>query len=163
MKKIITLLLVLFLTVGISGCNEAGSGGSATVDTGSDDAGSSDSDSSDSDDMADITADDGVDDNADDPVFEQTGTQDESVTITQGEDTETVVVDLGDLVTLEIYSEYLSDVHLYNEDLYVDTTVTRGNTVELVIEANEEGIFMIVDGNSGAELVKFIVAGTSFG
>lgn len=106
-----------------------------------------------------------ADPNANEEPFIQTGTANEEVLLTlSGADPSTVVVDSGELVTLNVYSERLKDTHLYNEDLYVDSVIARGKTVQVTIEANEEGIFELVDANmNNTALLRFIVAGTSFG
>jgi hypothetical protein len=179
MKKIITLLLVLIFVVAIGGCRDAGSSSGAadtgsSADSGVADTGSGDEDmdDSDSDNMDDddlYASDDDEDPNADDPEFEQTGTHDESVTISSVQSVPTVVADLGDLMTLEVFSEYVQDVHMWNEDLGVDSIVSRGNDrdmdssiVVLEIEANEEGFFSVEDKNTGDVVMKIIIAGTSF-
>jgi len=105
-----------------------------------------------------------VDVNANDEAFVQTGEQYEEITITiDGATPSTIVVEKGDLVTLVVYSERLKPTQIYNEDLLVDQNVDRGETVELTIEANEEGIFYFTDKNTGDELFKFMIAGQSFG
>lgn len=101
---------------------------------------------------------------ANEQPFVQTGEQTEEVTITiTGAEPSTIVVDFGDLVTLETYSERLKPTQLYNQDLHLDQTINRGETVDVVIEANEEGIFYLFDKNTNESLVRFMVAGTSFG
>lgn len=106
-----------------------------------------------------------TDPDANEAAFVQTGTAEEDVTLTlTGADPSTVVVDLGELVILTVYSERLIDTRLYNEDLHVDTVMSRGKTAEVTVEANEEGIFELVDANmNNTVLLRFIVAGTSFG
>ncbi len=106
-----------------------------------------------------------ADPDANEEPFVQTGTAEEDVVLTlTGADPSTVVVDLGHLVTLNVYSERLKETRLYNEDLHVDALLARGKTVQVAIEANEEGIFELVDTNmNNTALLRFIVAGTSFG
>ena len=167
-KKIIIAVCLLLFVFAVSGCTKKGSDtdgaglpvpGDTSVDGGTDtDSGST------MDGPSDTGSDTQEDPNADDPVFEQTGTQKEDVIITPILNVPKIVVDLGDLVTLEVYSEYLQEVHLWNEDLHVDATVGRGETVTLTIEANEEDFFSIVDTNqNNMEVMTFVVAGTSFG
>jgi hypothetical protein len=156
MKRIVTCVLVLLFVVAIAGCR---GGSTTTVDTNDDTAVDTGSTAT----VSDKKMDEGGDPNADDPVFEQMHARTESVTITPTASAEMLVVDLGDLVTLTVYSEHLKEVHVWNEDLYVDATVERGREVVLTIEANEEGFFNIVDKNQDdLILVKFVVAGQSF-
>ncbi len=161
MKKIITAVLCLLFVVAIAGCRDRDS----TAQRDSTESGSIATDTSDSIvDTAEVDQEELANSNADDPVFVQTGTADESIIITPVSKAPMVVVDLGELTTLEIYSEYIQDVHLWNEDLYVDRSLSRGDTVMLTIEANEEGFFDIVDKNqNNTEVIRFVVAGTSLG
>ncbi|PIN79763.1 hypothetical protein COV16_02425 [Candidatus Woesearchaeota archaeon CG10_big_fil_rev_8_21_14_0_10_34_8] len=161
MRKIFVLMFVLLLVSAVASCRDNGS--STATDTKDKGTSTSDDEGMDTGNDDNMEVNDDTDPNENDPVFEQTGKHEESVTITKGEKAPTVVVDLGELVTLEVYSEYLKDVHLYNEDLYVDSTISRADTEKLIIEANEEGIFSIIDKDTGDQVIKFIVAGVSFG
>lgn len=101
---------------------------------------------------------------ANEQPFVQTDKETEEVTLTiTGAEPSTIVVDFGDLVTLKIYSERLKPTQLYNEDLHLDQTIKRGETVDVVVETNEEGIFYLFDKNTNESLIRFMVAGTSFG
>ncbi len=97
--------------------------------------------------------------NANEDVFVQTGTQDEDITLGVTEsDPSTIVVNYGDLVTLNLYSERLKPTEVYNEDLLVDETVNRAGRATITIQANENGYFNIIDKNTGETLFRFIVA-----
>lgn len=97
--------------------------------------------------------------NANEETFVQTGTDTEDITISiTSSNPSTIVVDHGDLATLNIYSERLKPTEVYNEDLLVDTTINRGATGVVTIQANENGYFNIIDKNTGENLFRFIIA-----
>lgn len=155
-KKMFVLFCVLLVALALVSCKETTRTGSATKTEEGTFSETMEEDEE-------IAAEE--DPNANEESFVQTGTAEEEVLLTlSGADPSTVVVDLGELVTLNVYSERLKDTHLYNEDLYVDSVIARGKTVQVTIEANEEGIFELVDANmNNTALLRFIVAGTSFG
>lgn len=166
MRKILLVIFIAVLLLALGACRqESDTTGKTTgsADTGSDEAeseGNADSDSADSEESE--TAD--VDVNANEEAFVQTGKAREEVTVTiDGATPATIVVEKGELVTLVVFSERIKPTQLYNEDLLVDDNVDRGKTIELTIEANEEGVFYFTDKNTGDELFKFMIAGMSFG
>ena len=155
MKKIFALLIIALLLATLGACREKSTAQSTTTQNEE----TTDSEETTEDETT-ITI---VDVNAEEQLFVQTGETEEEVTITQtGADQSTIVVDLGELVTLTVYSERLQPTQLYNDDLHVDTLIMRGETIPVTIEANEEGIFYFTDENTGQSLFKFMVAGTSF-
>ncbi len=96
--------------------------------------------------------------------FIQTGEADEDVTLTTtGAEPSTIVVDLGDLVTLSVYSERLTATQLSCTELDVDQIILRGETVPVTIKAKKEGIFYFTDATTGQSLFRFMIAGTTFG
>jgi hypothetical protein len=160
MKKLFAIIL-LTLVLMLGACRSESSIGEATSATETTSAGTETSSGTASSSSATAVP---VDVNANDEAFVQTGEQYEEITITiDGATPSTIVVEKGDLVTLVVYSERLKPTQIYNEDLLVDQNVDRGETVELTIEANEEGIFYFTDKNTGDELFKFMIAGQSFG
>ncbi len=167
MKKLLFVMIVIAaLILGVSGCREKSSTGQTTELAGTTETSSSSETAgvgASQETGAEITG--TIDVNAGENAFVQTGTYDEEVTLlgTGGAEPSTVVVDLGDLVTLQVYSERLKATEIYNEDLLVDQTVNRGETVTLTIEANEEGIFYFTDKTTNEELFRFMIAGQSFG
>lgn len=166
MKKILTIVFIAALLVALGACRqEADSSGKTTASENSDSADSDSEDASDDGETDDSeTSDEEVDVNANEEPFVQTEKQREEVTITMdGATPSTIVVEKGELVTVEVYSERLQPTQIYNEDLLVDQNVDRGGTVEITIEANEEGVFYFTDKNTGDELFKFMIAGMSFG
>ena len=163
MKKrgILLFLVSLLLVLGACRQNGAETGTeSGNTDT-SDNAEASSDDESETDGATDTV----VDVNADEAAFVQTGEHEQSIKLigTGGADPSTIVVDLGDLVSLEVFSERVQPTELYNEDLLIDVTINRGQTMTITIEANEEGFFYFTDKITGDQLFKFAVAGQSFG
>ena len=161
-KKAMVLFLVLLLLV-LGSCRK--NGAETGTDSGNTDTSDGAEASSDDESETDGATDTVVDVNADEAAFVQTGEHDESVKLvgTGGAEPAMIVVDLGDLVTLEIFSERVQTTEIYNEDLLVDVTVGRGQTTTVTIEANEEGFFDVIDKTTGEQLFKFAVAGESFG
>lgn len=163
MKKLFAIVLAALVLLMLGACRAESSAGEATSATEtSTDSGSTDTSSSTTDSSSTTTA--PVDVNADEEAFVQTGEADEDVTLRQnGADPSTIVVDFGDLVTLNVYSERLKPTQVYSEDLIVDQTVERGKTITVTIEANEEGVFYVTDKLTGDQLFRFMVAGMSIG
>ena len=164
MKKVFTLFLLGLLLLSVAACRQNDSAGQSAssvsegksetaTETGSEETSSS---------TTETTAE--VDVNANEEAFVQTGKDIEKVTLTlSGATPSTIVVDLGDLVTLSTTSERLKPTQLYNEDLLVDQTINRGETVDVAIETNEEGVFYFTDKTTGEQLFRFMIAGTTFG
>lgn len=166
MRKILLIVFIAVLLLALGACRQEANTTRKTAD--SEDTESAESDSEDAPEDSETddteTVDEVVDVNADEEAFVQTGKAREEVTVTvDGASPATIVVEKGELVTLEVYSERLKSTQIYNEDLLVDENVDRGKTIELTIEANEEGVFYFTDKNTGDELFKFMVAGMSFG
>ena len=165
MRKILMVIVIAVLLLALGACRqEADTTGKTTesADTDSDEADNEDTEDSETADTE--TADENVDVNADEEAFVQTGKAREEVTVTiDGASPSTIVVEKGELVTLVVYSERVKPTQIYNEDLLVDENVDRARTIELTIEANEEGVFYFTDKNTGDELFKFMIAGMSFG
>lgn len=155
MKKIFALILAMLVLATLGACREKSTTSTETTEETTDTQ-----ETTDTEEQTTVTV---VDVNAGEDAFVQTGEAEEDITITQtGADRATIVVDLGELVTLNVYSERLKTTQLYNDDLGVDTLIERGDTVPVTIEANEEGIFYFTDETTGQTLFKFMVAGTSF-
>lgn len=158
MKKRALLLFLVLLLLALGACRESATDTETeTADGADDNDGTTDDDGTSDETPEDV--------NANEAAFVQTGEHEESVKLlgTGGAEPATVVVELGDLVTLEIFSERLQTTQIYNEDLMVDAMVGRGETITVTIEANEENIFYITDKITGDQLFKFMVAGQSFG
>lgn len=155
MKKIFAVLFVVLLLATLGACREK----SATTET-TEKTTESEGTTKTNQEETTVTV---VDVDANEEPFVQTGEAEEEVTITQeGAEPSTIVVDLGELVTLTVYSERLKPTQLYNDDLHVDALIMRGETLPVTIEANEEGIFYFTDANTDQTLFKFMIAGTSF-
>ncbi len=155
MKKILALLLIAALLLTVGACRQKDTTTESTLKTTEETT-----DGTTEEKTTTVTV---VDVDAGESEFVQTGQAYESIIITQeGADSSTIVVDLGELVTLNVYSERLKTTQLYNDDLHVDTEIMRGKTVDVTIEANEEGIFYFTDETTGQTLFRFMVAGTSF-
>jgi predicted small lipoprotein YifL len=158
MKKIFALFLVVLILATLGACRQK-----STTTENEETTNTEEADENEETSMSETTV-TIVDVDANEQPFVQTGKTDEDITITQtGADKATVVVDLGELVTLNVYSERLKPTQLYNKDLHVDTLINRGETVTVTIEANEEGIFYFTDASTDQTLFKFMIAGTSFG
>ncbi len=159
------VIVIAVLLLALGACRQEADTTGKTTESGTADSGETDSeDTEDSGTMDTETAAEDVDVNADEEAFVQTGKAREEVTVTiDGASPSTIVVEKGELVTLVVFSERLKPTQIYNEDLLVDESVDRGGTIELTIEANEEGVFYFTDKNTGDELFKFMVAGMSFG
>lgn len=163
MKKFLALAFLIILVLGISACREEST--STTTETGEETSETTEETGENEDGTtSETTAAETEDVDADEEAFVQTGEAEEKVTLTlTGAEPSTVVVDLGDLVSLVVTSERLKPVELYNADLHVNQTIARGDTATIPIEANEEGIYYLVDNTMNENLIRFMVAGTTFG
>ncbi len=163
MKKLFTIVLVALVLLMLGACRSESSTGEATSATETSTSTRTTS-SAPTTEKGTTATPEPVDVNANEEAFVQTGEQYEEVTVTiDGATPATIVVEKGELVTLVVYSERLKPTQIYNEDLLVDENVDRAKTIELTIEANEEGVFYFTDKNTGDQLFKFMVAGMSFG
>ncbi len=163
MKKILILATIVLLLLALGACRQEADTARKTTESSTDEAdseeGAEDSETADTE-----TAAEDLDVNANEEAFVQTGKAREEVTVTiDGASPSTIVVDKGELVTLVVYSERVKPTQIYNEDLLVDENIDRGRSIELTIEANEEGVFYFTDKNTGDQLFKFMIAGMSFG
>lgn len=163
MKKILTIMAILLLFVMLGACRDNTAIGESTepAATGSSEASEAGAgETTETTEETTGTSTSATEDvNANEEAFVQTGTDVEEVTIGITESKpSTIVVDHGDLVTLTIYSERLKPTEIYNEDLLLDQTVNRAETVTVTIQANENGYFTITDKNTGDNLFRFIVA-----
>ncbi len=166
MRKVLFVVFIAALLLALSACRQEADTTGKTTESGDTDSDESDSEDATEDAETDDTetTDEDVDVNANEEAFVQTGKAREEVTVTlDGATPSTIVVEKGELVTLVVYSERVKPTQIYNEDLLVDESVERARTIELTIEANEEGVFYFSDKNTGDELFKFMVAGMSFG
>ncbi|MBI5073223.1 cupredoxin domain-containing protein [Candidatus Woesearchaeota archaeon] len=167
MKKMFTIMVVLVLFAMLGACRDKAATGEATeTSAAASSSEASEASAAETTESAEETTGTGSesatttgDVNANEDAFVQTGTDVEDITIgmTQSNPS-TIVVDYGDLVTLNIYSERLKPTEVYNEDLLVDNTINRGGKAVVTIQANENGYFNIIDKNTGENLFRFIIA-----
>lgn len=158
MKKLFVLAFLVILLLGISACREKTT--STTTETGEETSETTEEGTT----AETATTETEEDVDANEDIFVQTGEAEEDATLTlTGAEPSTIVVDLGDLVTLKVTSERLKAVEFYNADLHVNQTIARGETATITIEANEEGIFYLKDNTMNEDLIRFMVAGTDFG
>ncbi|MFA6889251.1 MAG: hypothetical protein WC254_07185 [Candidatus Woesearchaeota archaeon] len=149
MKKIFALVIILILLLTVSACREKStdSTGSTTENTEETSEETTEKDTT-------VTV---------EQPFVQTGEAQEEVTLTlTGAEPSTIVIDLGDLVTLSVYSERVKATQLSCEELHINQTILRGETVPVTVEAKKEGIFYFIDATTGEALFKFIIAGKTF-
>jgi len=152
MKKIFALVIIVILLLTVSACREKST----------DKTGSTTDTTENTEETTEQTTEEETIVTVEQP-FVQTGEDEEEVTLTTtGADPSTIVVDLGNLVTLSVYSERVTATQLSCTELNVDQIILRGETVPVTVEAKKEGIFYFMDANTNQSLFKFMIAGTTF-